>query len=475
MEKKKNILERDIFTLPPFGWWGKAWRAPFANLSVRREAKALLFTELSEALRQNAPLDQALLFSSREPTLTERRKRGILRSFFDHVIALTIVWSVGLLYLIFSPRYMNAGRVARLLARRLHDQVVRGRQLSEAMKLCRPDFDEKEIALVEIGEKSGTLPQTLHRLVRFQASEDYFFHQQAKLAYPLLVFLVGVVIASFILIKIVPKFTDIFLQLGASELPPVTQAVIDLFDLLTHGYLLPLVVIFIFFLIWQLLMNGSAVTRRVMAWVIAINGLFIVLRIAMECGPPGAYIAAVVLAAVVVLLPYVLSTIEFRLVQLEEGIRSLLMRGPKWFNPMRLELEARFLAALSIMLESGLPAHEAVRMAGRTAGAGLSRRAEKAGGLIEAGNSIGESIVRANLLSKETNHQLAFIEGRGEYTERLDVISQELSIEAREHMTRWGWGMEVLAVSLCGAFGLLLALAFYMPLFNVPKVLLGLE
>ena len=55
------------------------------------------------------------------------------------------------------------------------------------------------------------------------------------------------------------------------------------------------------------------------------------------------------------------------------------------------------------------------------------------------------------------------------------MISQELSIEAREHMTRWGWGMEVLAVSLCGAFGLLLALAFYMPLFNVPKVLLGLE
>lgn len=127
--------------------------------------------------------------------------------------------------------------------------IKRGAPLDEAMELCGGAFNNFEICFIKGGLKSGNLEKALLSL------KQYYSNMQkvkegilSNLAYPIVLFLVAGFIAGFILVKIVPKYADIFCQLGG-ELPYPTLLMIHITDLIIHKTSLFIVMLICFYII----------------------------------------------------------------------------------------------------------------------------------------------------------------------------------------------------------------------------------
>jgi type IV pilus assembly protein PilC len=107
------------------------------------------------------------------------------------------------------------------------EEVTSGTQLSEAMARHPRIWDRLYSNLVKAGETAGALDVILRRLADFREKSERLKKKViGALIYPVAVMLIAVLILTFIMIYIVPKFQVIFSDLGVS-LPGLTQALID--------------------------------------------------------------------------------------------------------------------------------------------------------------------------------------------------------------------------------------------------------
>ncbi len=470
-----SVWKYDLFNLPPVGPWRREWaRTPFANYGVRREAKALLFAELSAAMRQGCPLEQALTLIAQPSRRQVAREDNFAWTILGHVFAI-LIWIYGnVVYLLLSSRFINAPHVARVLASRLVTHISRGHQLSKAMRLCEPDYDEQEIALVELGECTGRLPQTLRRMVELEGIRDRYIHLHARFAYPVLVLLGALLVSVFLITMILPKFQDIFLQLGAAQLPPMTQAVLSVHHFFLRHALLTFMLIILPFVLFRATMNGNPTTRRVLIYAITLAALYSTL-IASRVQNKGVNFFVLVVsfsALVFISLPFLFKGFELLLLRIEMLIRRLLSLIPQPASPIRTLAEARWVAALATGLQAGLPEPDAVRLAGSTIGRRYKVRSARAAQAIESGLPIGEACARNGLFGRELTNRLLFLDDSNtDYINRLSALAGELSIEANEQMTRYGWVAEVAGILIVGAIALCIVLAIYLPLFSIPKIM----
>lgn len=116
---------------------------------------------------------------------------------------------------------------ARQLVGQLASKVNEGCPLSDALR-TRPDvFDELYISLVEAGEASAQLPETLKRLARFQERRGQLLYDVlGALLYPLFVLLFGLVIGTGMLVYGAPVVEEMYRNAGA-QLPWISQMFIS--------------------------------------------------------------------------------------------------------------------------------------------------------------------------------------------------------------------------------------------------------
>ena len=120
--------------------------------------------------------------------------------------------------------------ISEEIAEELKKNVTEGKTLSEAMAKHPLIFNEMSINMVRAGEESGALEQVLRRLaIHF----DRFAEVQSKfisaMIYPAIVCLVGFAIILFFMVFMLPKFKDIFNDMGdGSSLPVSTQFLMSL-------------------------------------------------------------------------------------------------------------------------------------------------------------------------------------------------------------------------------------------------------
>ena len=120
--------------------------------------------------------------------------------------------------------------ISEEIAEELKKNVTEGKTLSEAMGKHPLIFNEMSINMVRAGEESGALEQVLRRLaIHF----DRFAEVQSKfisaMIYPAIVCLVGFAIVLFFMVFMLPKFKDIFDDMGdGSSLPVSTQFLMSL-------------------------------------------------------------------------------------------------------------------------------------------------------------------------------------------------------------------------------------------------------
>ena len=126
----------------------------------------------------------------------------------------------------------------------IKSRVENGDSFSDALSQFPETFTDIMISQIRIGEKSGTIPQTLSRLMnQLEHADNLKSTIIKKLTYPCLLVTAGSGALTFMLLYVVPTFENVYKDSGA-KLPGVTQFLIVMGQLGTsYGWMLLLALI----------------------------------------------------------------------------------------------------------------------------------------------------------------------------------------------------------------------------------------
>ena len=149
-----------------------------------------------------------------------------------------------------SMTHLQTKGIPADVSRQLKQEVTEGRSLSDAMALQLRIFTDLYVNMVRAGETSGSLVQVMRRMAQhFQQFADVQAKFKSAMIYPAMVIGVGILLVTFFMTVMMPKFIEIFngfnidLPLPTKILIATSQMFTDYWWLMGLG-ILALVVLF---------------------------------------------------------------------------------------------------------------------------------------------------------------------------------------------------------------------------------------
>lgn len=128
----------------------------------------------------------------------------------------------------------TANTVAAAKWRELHDLVVDGVSLADAMSRAPDVFPRVYVAMVEAGEAGGFLDVVLGQVADFQAREKELRAKViSALVYPAVLLFLAISVLIFLLVFFIPRFQTLFEGFDAA-LPALTQAIVGISNVVRH-------------------------------------------------------------------------------------------------------------------------------------------------------------------------------------------------------------------------------------------------
>lgn len=119
-----------------------------------------------------------------------------------------------------------ANEAAREKWKEIHDLVIDGLPLSDAMAKSPDVFPRVYVAMVEAGETGGFLDVVLGQIADFQAREKEMKSKvMTALTYPIVLLFLALGVLIFLLVFFIPRFQLIFASFNA-DLPLITQIIV---------------------------------------------------------------------------------------------------------------------------------------------------------------------------------------------------------------------------------------------------------
>jgi|ETNmetMinimDraft_15_1059895.scaffolds.fasta_scaffold00211_7 type IV pilus assembly protein PilC len=113
----------------------------------------------------------------------------------------------------------------------LADSVQSGSTFSESLAQHPRIFDKLYVNMVKAGELGGVLEVVLTRLAEYQEKAHKLKNKiVAAMVYPVIVMFIAVAILTFLMLFIVPKFKEMFSDMGGAELPTISKVVFGFSD-----------------------------------------------------------------------------------------------------------------------------------------------------------------------------------------------------------------------------------------------------
>jgi type IV pilus assembly protein PilC len=113
-------------------------------------------------------------------------------------------------------------------------RIEAGASFSAAIAACPKVFSRLYVAMVTSGERAGLLPEVLDRLARTLESTVRLRRKvKSAVIYPIFVIIVALLVASFLLMSVLPVFGEVFRTFGAT-LPAPTRCLIEFGNLAKH-------------------------------------------------------------------------------------------------------------------------------------------------------------------------------------------------------------------------------------------------
>src|SRR5438067_644483 len=134
----------------------------------------------------------------------------------------------------------------------IQKEVEAGQTLSASMRKYPRVFSNLFVGLVRAGEVGGVLEESLQRLSQF-LEKDVELRRKVKSAmtYPCIVIFVALAIVLGLVTFILPKFMQLFTDLGVKDFPAMTQMLMDFSHFLTTYWYIALAGLIIFSVLFK--------------------------------------------------------------------------------------------------------------------------------------------------------------------------------------------------------------------------------
>ena len=313
-----------------------------------------------------------------------------------------------------ESRVQGLRRVVQAVA----DDVAEGIPFSAAAATRPQAFGPVVVALIRAGEASGDLPGTLRQIADQREDIASVARKSAALlVYPCFVGFFAFLLVTFLLLFIVPKFVSLFKELGVQDFPLPT---------------------------------------------------LILMRAAQGFGPFAWAFGAALLVAIV------LYTFRRRLSR-GRVIADYWRLGAPIVGRLNLGLAlARVTGALGMMLERGVPAVEALRLAGQAAGnrivAAAFRRGERA---ISEGRPLAEGLREAKVLPESFIWRVSVGEESGAFAETFRRMAQYYLDTAQASARALQGVIEPILVVMLGLLVGTIVVGLFLPLIAIIGSLSG--
>jgi len=131
----------------------------------------------------------------------------------------------------------------REATKEINEEVEKGGVLSDAMKKHRDVFPDLLVSLVASGEASGNLDSIMLRMATHYEKENKITNKvKSAMIYPMVLGMVSIGAVVFILVFVMPTFTEIFAQSGTA-LPWSTRFLLGLSDVIKNYWLYIIIII----------------------------------------------------------------------------------------------------------------------------------------------------------------------------------------------------------------------------------------
>ena len=128
----------------------------------------------------------------------------------------------------------SSNKAAAAVWKSVHDRVIDGMALAEAMALHPETFPRVYLAMVRAGEAGGFLPVVLDQIGEFQAREKELKGKVVTaMIYPAVLMTLAIAVLIFLLVFFIPRFQGIFAGFGAA-LPLLTRIIIRASEVMIH-------------------------------------------------------------------------------------------------------------------------------------------------------------------------------------------------------------------------------------------------
>lgn len=292
--------------------------------------------------------------------------------------------------------------------------ILAGISFSEALTRHPGIFSDLFVSMIKVGETAGILDEVLDRLAQLAAQElEVKTRIKSAMTYPLILVTVAIIIVSFLLVNIIPKFVVVF-EAYEAKLPLATQ----------------------------ILLGISFLTRRLYVLFIAVFAIFIFLFRRYLKTKKGRY------------------KFDFYLLRLP------------LFGQLYLKLiVARFSRTLGALVKSGVSILEALSVTEKTVGNSvISRVIDNIRSAITEGQSLAEPFKASGVFPATVIQMVSLGEKSGKLDQMLievaDFYDREVDYTIRNITT----ALEPLLLLTMGAMVAFIALSVLLPIFNLIKV-----
>lgn len=300
------------------------------------------------------------------------------------------------------------------LIKEISASVEHGASLSEALAKYPAVFSELYVNMVKAGEASGLLEEMLKRLAEFEEKEiDTAAKIRAAVRYPMLT-LVALACAFVVMVNfVVPRFASIFSQFNKA-LPLPTRILLAISYIMTHYW----------FLLIALLVGS-------------IYGFL-------------------------------------RYIHTKDGKLkwdSFCLGVPVFGKLISMLIMSRFARTMGVLIRSGLPILQVLDMVARTVdNAKISRAVDAIAINVKEGKGISEPMNTTGLFPPMVVQMVAVGEETGKVDELLTKVSDYYDQQSDYMMRNLATLIEPIFIVILGAMVLLMALAIFLPMWNLISV-----
>ncbi|MBT4132002.1 MAG: type II secretion system inner membrane protein GspF, partial [Candidatus Marinimicrobia bacterium] len=296
----------------------------------------------------------------------------------------------------------------------IRSRILEGHSFAVALAGFPQIFTELYCATVEAGEQAGYLDHVLERLADYTEARQKLQQKiGVALLYPLMISIVAILVVVALLTYVVPQVVQVFESID-QQLPALTTGLIATSEFVQeHG-----------------------------------GGIFLAILM-------------------VILL--------FKIAIRREGVRrryhQLLLKTPLLFRVIRGSNTARFTRTLSILMSSGVPMLEGLKISSRVmTNLPMKEAVEQAAKQVREGASVHSSLDQSKIFPPMMIHLIASGEASGKLDEMLERASIQQEDELESLITGMTGLFEPLMILLMGGIVLTIVIAILLPIFDLNQL-----